>query len=213
MTILNDKQITALCEGDDILTPMIMPFEPKSVRLVDNAETSSPAQRKVLSFGTSSFGYDVRLRRDQVQIFTNVNGGVLDPKRPNPQTMADAKVMVDEDGAEYFLLPPNSYALAATIEEFHIPRDVTVLCVGKSTYARMGVLCNTTPIEAGFIGNVVIELANGTSLPCKVYLEEGIAQFLFFQGSEECQVSYADRNGKYMHQGMHGRDAITHSKV
>ena len=130
MTILNDKQITARCERDDILIPMIVPFESKSVRLVDVEGSNA---RKVLSFGTSSFGYDVRLRRDQVQIFTNVNGGVLDPKRPNPQTMADAKVMVDEDGAEYFLLPPNSYALAATIEEFHIPRDVTVLCVGKST--------------------------------------------------------------------------------
>lgn len=208
MTILNDKQITDLCVGEEVLIPMIMPFYGESIRNVRD----EAGDRKVLSFGTSSFGYDVRLRSDSVQVFTNVNSGVLDPKRPDPKTMIDAKVYVEENGSKFIILPPNSYMLGATIEEFHIPRDIMVICLGKSTYARMAIQCNTTPIEAGFIGNVVIELANASTLPCKVYLEEGIAQFLFFRG-EDCGVSYADRKGKYMHQGMSGKDAITHSRV
>lgn len=196
--ILNDRQIVALAANG-----MIAPFRAESVRTQEGV--------KILSYGTSSFGYDVRLR-DEVQIFTNVNGGVLDPKRPNPKNMVKGEIYTDEDGARYVILPPNSYLLGATIEEFVIPRDVMVICLGKSTYARMAVLCNTTPIEPGFRGNVVIELANGSSLPVRVYLGEGIAQFLFLQG-EPCSVSYADRNGKYMNQGLNGTDPITHSRV
>lgn len=202
MTILNDKEIIQLAsEG------MITPFVEGSVRISD--ETDPP--HRIISYGTSSFGYDVRLR-DEVEIFTNVNGGVLDPKRPKPKNMVRGQVFSDIDGARYVILPPNSYMLGATVEEFDIPRDVMVVCLGKSTYARMAVLCNTTPIEPGFRGNVVIELANGSSLPVRVYLGEGIAQFLFFKGNP-CEVSYADRDGKYMGQGMNGADPITHSRV
>lgn len=196
--ILNDNQICDLAQKG-----MITPFHAQSVREVNGV--------KILSYGTSSFGYDVRLR-DEVEIFTNVNGGVLDPKRPNPRTMVKGEIFQDEDGGRYVILPPNSYMLGATMEVFDIPRDVMVVCLGKSTYARMAVLCNTTPIEPGFKGRVVIELANGSSLPVRVYLGEGVAQFLFLKG-EDCAVSYADRAGKYMNQGLDGEYPITHSRV
>lgn len=189
MTILNDIQILTLCEENE----MIIPFIRTSVRELENG-------RRILSKGASSFGYDVSLG-EEIKIFTNQNAALIDPKKLNSETLIDGKVRTDEDGAKYVILPPNSYLLGVTIEYFKIPRDVMVICLGKSTYARAGCICNTTPIEPGFEGNIVIELSNSTSLPMKIYLNEGIAQFLFFRG-ESCRTSYGDRAGKY--QGQRG---------
>lgn len=185
--ILNDSEIIHLCQVDEMITP----FHTKSIRYEDDG-------RKILSKGVSSFGYDVTLA-EEVKIFTNQNAVVIDPKQLDPGTLINAEIKTADDGSKYVILPPNSYLLGRTNEYFKIPRDVMIICVGKSTYARAGNLCNTTPIEPGFHGHVVIELANATSLPMRVYLHEGIAQFLFFRG-QPCDVSYADRGGKYMGQ-------------
>lgn len=187
MSILSDVEITELNK----FKKMITPYVDKQVRKIND--------RRVISYGTSSFGYDVKLASKDLKLFTNVNNALIDPKKLDSECLVDAKV-VEDKGDKYFILPPNSYALGHTEEYFKIPRDVTVIAVGKSTYARAGCIINVTPIEAGFEGVVVIEIANSTNLPMKVYLEEGIAQFLFFQGNKECSVSYADRSGKYQGQ-------------
>lgn len=188
--ILNDQEIIERCQQAEMITP----FVTESVRVVEG--------RKIISLGVSSYGYDVSLGED-VKIFTNQNASIIDPKKLDEGTLIDATIKIDEDGSKYVILPPNSYLLGVTNEYFKIPRDIMVICLGKSTYARAGNLCNTTPIEPGFEGNVVIELSNGTTLPMKVYLNEGIAQFLFFRGNP-CIISYADRDGgkggKYMKQ-------------
>lgn len=187
--ILNDKEITQRCLNSPF--PMIEPFDPRLIRAIGEV--------KVISHGLSSFGYDVKLDRD-VKIFHNLKGGVVDPKRfDQERLLIDAEVFMDEDHSEYVILPPNSYLLGRTDEYFKIPRNIQVICLGKSTYARCGALVNCTPIEAGFEGRVVIEIANGTSSPMRVYVREGIAQFLFLEGNA-CQTSYADRNGKYQGQ-------------
>ena len=187
MTILNDFQIIELCETAEMITP----FVSTSIRRLEDG-------RRVLSSGVSSFGYDVSLG-EEVKIFTNQNAALIDPKNLDQATLIDGKIREDVDGSRYVILPPNSYLLGVTKEYFKIPRDVMIICVGKSTYARAGCICNTTPIEPGFEGNIVIELSNATSLPLKVYLNEGIAQFIFFQGAP-CKVSYGDRAGKYQFQ-------------
>lgn len=189
--ILNDRQITDLCLSD---TPMITPFIERLIRKSEHDE-----EAKVVSYGLSSFGYDVRLSRD-IKIFHNLNSGIIDPKRFKETTLlVDLTVCRDVDGSEYVVLPPNSYLLGVTPEKFDIPRDVQIICVGKSTYARSGVIINCTPIEAGFKGHVVIEAANGTPSPVRVYVNEGIAQFIFLRG-DPCEVSYNDRDGKYQNQ-------------
>lgn len=162
---------------------MISPFEPTQIRIEED--------RKIISYGTSSMGYDVRLART-FKIFTNVFSALIDPL-----DMPD-RAYVDHEG-DFVIIPPNSYALGHTVEYFKMPDDVTAICVGKSTYARAGCAVNVTPIEAGWEGQVVMELANLTNLPMKVYAGMGIAQFIFFRG-EKCGTSYADRNGKYQGQ-------------
>lgn len=169
--------------------PMIAPYIPGQVRAV---ESELAAPKKIVSYGTSSFGYDVRLA-DKFKIFTNINNGIIDPLAVND------KCYVDFEG-DKCIIPPNSYVLGHTIETFDIPRDVMVICLGKSTYARCGAIVNVTPIEAGFRGQVVIEISNATNLPLVVHANQGIAQFLFFQSDEACEVSYADRGGKYQDQ-------------
>lgn len=186
--ILNDKSIRKYA-----VQGMITPFVDGQVRQV-----TDQAMRKVLSFGLSSYGYDVRLDKE-VKIFSNINGSIIDPKRFNDDTLVDARIYTDTDGALYVILPPSSYLLGVTMEYFKIPRNVTVMAVGKSTMARCACIVNVTPIEAGFEGNVVIEISNASTLPVKVYLEEGISQFIFWEG-EPCEVSYGDRDGKYQRQ-------------
>ncbi len=159
---------------------MIVPFEEKQVR------------QGVISFGLSSYGYDVRIA-DEFKIFTNVFGAVVDPKGFDPKSFVDFK-------GEVCVIPPNSFALGRTVEYFRIPRKAMTICVGKSTYARCGIITNVTPLEPGWEGHVTLEISNTTPLPAKIYANEGIAQILFFESDEECMVSYADKKGKYQAQ-------------
>jgi dCTP deaminase len=146
----------------------------------------------VVSYGLSSYGYDIRVA-DEFKIFTNVYSAIVDPKN------FDTRSMVDFNG-DVCIIPPNSFALARTVEYFRIPRDVLTVCVGKSTYARCGIIVNVTPFEPEWEGFVTLEISNTTPLPAKIYANEGIAQVLFFQGDEPCDISYADRKGKYQKQ-------------
>jgi len=159
---------------------MIEPFVENQVR------------QGVVSYGLSSYGYDIRVA-DEFKIFTNVYSAVVDPKNFDPRSMVDFK-------GEVCIIPPNSFALARTVEYFHIPRDVLTICVGKSTYARCGIIVNVTPFEPEWEGYVTLEISNTTPLPARIYANEGIAQVLFFQGDEPCDISYADRKGKYQKQ-------------
>jgi dCTP deaminase len=146
----------------------------------------------VISFGVSSYGYDVRVG-DEFKVFTNINTTVIDPKSFDPRSFVDLK-------ADICIVPPNSLALARTIEYFRIPRDVLTVCLGKSTYARCGIIVNVTPFEPEWEGHVTIEISNTTPLPAKIYANEGIAQVLFFQSDEPCERSYKDKKGKYQAQ-------------
>ena len=179
MTIKSDRWIRA-----QAATGMIEPFEAEQVRKVDGA--------RVISFGTSSYGYDVRCA-PEFKVFTNINSATVDPKA------FDERSFVDVSG-ESCIIPPNAFALARTIEYFRIPRDVLTLCVGKSTYARCGIIVNVTPLEPEWEGHVTLEFSNTTNLPAKIYANEGVAQLLFFQSDEACAVSYRDRGGKYQEQ-------------
>jgi dCTP deaminase len=146
----------------------------------------------VISYGLSSYGYDARVA-DEFKIFTNVDSAVIDPKAFNPNSFVDRQVPV-------CIIPPNSFALARTVEYFRIPRDVLVICLGKSTYARCGIIVHVTPLEPEWEGQVTIEISNTTPLPARIHAFEGICQFLFLEGNEPCEISYADKAGKYMHQ-------------
>ena len=146
----------------------------------------------VISYGVSSYGYDIRVA-DEFKIFTNVFSAVVDPKHFDPKSMIDFQ-------GEVCVIPPNSFVLARTVEYFRIPRSVLTICVGKSTYARCGIIVNVTPFEPEWVGFVTLEISNTTPLPARIYANEGIAQVLFFQGDEECEISYADKKGKYQGQ-------------
>jgi len=159
---------------------MIEPFTDKQVRA------------GVISYGLSSYGYDIRIA-DEFKIFTNINSSIVDPKNFDPKSFVDFK-------GETCVIPPNSFALARTIEYFRIPRNVITVCVGKSTYARCGVIVNVTPFEPEWEGIVTLEVSNTTPLPAKIYANEGIAQVLFFESDEPCETSYADKKGKYQAQ-------------
>jgi dCTP deaminase len=152
------------------------------------------ARGDVISYGVSSYGYDMRVA-DEFKVFTNVHSAVVDPKAFAEDSFVDLQTDV-------CIVPPNSFALARSVEYFRIPRGVLTLCVGKSTYARCGIITNVTPFEPGWEGYVTLEISNTTPLPAKIYANEGIAQVLFFEADEECEVSYADKKGKY--QGQHG---------
>jgi dCTP deaminase len=152
----------------------------------------SQVRAGVVSFGLSSYGYDIRVA-DEFKVFTNINSTVIDPKNFDPRSFVDVQ-------AEVCIVPPNSFALARTIEYFRIPRDVLTVCLGKSTYARCGIIVNVTPFEPEWEGHVTLEISNTTPLPAKIYANEGIAQVLFFQGDEPCETSYADKKGKYLKQ-------------
>lgn len=165
---------------------MIEPFEPGQVR--------SKGGEPIVSFGTSSYGYDVRCAAE-FKVFTNIDSAIVDPKA------FDSNSFVDKRG-DVCIIPPNSFALARTVEYFRIPRNVLTICLGKSTYARCGIIVNVTPLEPEWEGHVTLEFSNTTPLPAKIYANEGVAQMLFFESDEECDVSYKDRRGKY--QGQKG---------
>ncbi|HAZ16003.1 MAG: dCTP deaminase [Chlamydiae bacterium GWC2_50_10] len=163
---------------------MIEPFVDELVREVDG--------RKVVSFGLSSYGYDLRVA-DEFKIFTNLHNSLVDPKNFSSSAFIDIR-------SDACIIPPNSFALARSVEYFRIPRNVLTLCIGKSTYARCGIIVNVTPFEPEWEGYVTLEISNTTPLPAKIYANEGLAQVLFYEAAEVCEVSYADRGGKYMRQ-------------
>ncbi len=163
---------------------MIEPFESGQVRFSERG--------KVISYGTSSYGYDVRCS-DEFKIFTNINSAIVDPKDFDSNSFVEVK-------ANVCIIPPNSFALGRTVEFFRIPREVLTICLGKSTYARCGIIVNVTPLEPEWEGHVTLEFSNTTPLPARIYANEGIAQMLFFSGEEVCETSYRDRGGKYQGQ-------------
>ena len=180
MGIKSDRWIRGMAEHFG----MIEPYEPGQVRDVND--------RRVISFGTSSYGYDIRCS-NEFKIFTNINSAIVDPKNFDQSSFVDVK-------SDVCIIPPNSFALARTVEYFRIPRDVLVICLGKSTYARCGIIVNVTPLEPEWEGHVTLEFSNTTPLPAKIYANEGVAQVLFIGADEPCETSYRDRGGKYQGQ-------------
>ena len=176
MTVLSDKWIKEMVRTNNIISP----FENRQVR--DNK----------ISYGLSSFGYDARVS-NEFKIFTNVNSEIVDPKNFKLNNFISKK-------GDECIIPPNSFVLSSTVEYFRIPNDVIVICLGKSTYARCGIIVNVTPLEPSWEGNVTLEFSNTTPLPAKIYANEGAAQFIFLKGNEKPDITYADRNGKYMKQ-------------
>jgi dCTP deaminase len=182
MSIKSDKWIRRMAAEQRLIDP----FESGQVKVAGD--------RRLISYGTSSYGYDVRCARE-FKIFTNINSTIVDPKE------FDERSFVDFSG-DVCIIPPNSFALARTVEYFRIPRNVLVICLGKSTYARCGIIVNVTPLEPEWEGHVTLEFSNTTPLPAKIYANEGVAQVLFLESDETCEVSYKDRAGKY--QGQRG---------
>ena len=180
MSIKSDRWIRQMAREHR----MIEPFEAGQVR--------ADGGRRLVSFGTSSYGYDVRCA-GEFKIFTNINSAVVDPKAFDENSFVDLK-------SDVCIIPPNSFALARTVEYFRIPRNILTICLGKSTYARCGIIVNVTPLEPEWEGHVTLEFSNTTPLPAKVYANEGVAQVLFLESDEVCEQSYADRSGKYMGQ-------------
>lgn len=180
MSLQSDRWIKHMAAEEK----MIEPFVDHLVRQIEG--------RKVISYGLSSYGYDLRVSRE-FKVFTNLNNSLVDPKNFSENAFVD--IIADE-----CIIPPNSFALACSVEYFRIPRNVLTLCIGKSTYARCGIIVNVTPFEPEWEGYVTLEISNTTPLPAKIYANEGLAQVLFYQALEECEVSYADRGGKYMRQ-------------
>jgi dCTP deaminase len=180
MSIKSDKWIRRMAAEKGLIEP----FQSDQVREVKG--------ERVISFGTSSYGYDIRCA-DEFKIFTNINSAVVDPKNFDNNSFVDLK-------ADVCIVPPNSFALARTVEYFRIPRDILTICLGKSTYARCGIIVNVTPLEPEWEGHVTLEFSNTTPLPAKIYANEGVAQVLFLQADDVCETSYADRGGKYMRQ-------------
>ena len=188
MSIKSDSWIKQMSREQKLIDP----FEPRLLREVQD--------RRIISCGLSSYGYDCRLARDEFKVFSPVTGTEIDPKNFDANSLLDVPIRRAEDGSEYWLLPPHSYALGVTIERFTMPRRVTALAIGKSTYARCGLIANTTPLEANWCGRLVVELYNAANLPVRLYAEEGFIQILFFESDEDCETSYSDRGGKYQDQ-------------
>ena len=181
MSIKSDKWIKLMSTNHE----MIQPFSEDQVRADDNGN-------KLISYGVSSYGYDVRCS-SEFKVFTNIHSAIVDPKSFDEKSFVDIT-------SDVCVIPPNSFALARTVEYFKIPRNVLTICLGKSTYARCGIIVNVTPLEPEWEGHVTLEFSNTTNLPAKIYAGEGVAQMLFFESDEECDVSYKDRGGKYQGQ-------------
>ncbi|HEX4938653.1 MAG TPA: dCTP deaminase [Candidatus Kapabacteria bacterium] len=180
MSIKSDRWIRRMAEQHG----MIEPFEPGQVRTANG--------QRIISYGTSSYGYDVRCSRE-FKVFTNIHSATVDPKDFSDKSFVDIE-------SDVCIIPPNSFALARTVEYFRIPRNVLTICLGKSTYARCGIIVNVTPLEPEWEGHVTLEFSNTTTLPAKIYANEGVAQMLFLESDEECETSYRDRGGKYQGQ-------------
>ena len=196
MTVKSDRWIRQMAEEQQL----IQPFDPTLVRHVNG--------RRIISAGASSYGYDMRLADDGFRVFSPIHGREIDPKHFDEGSLVEPPLQTADDGSRYYLMPPHSYALGVTVETFRMPRDVTGICMGKSTYARAGLIVNTTPLEAGWAGRLVIELGNLADLPLRVYVGEGIGQVIFLESDEDCDVSYEDRGGKYQ-----GQTGLTYSRL
>ncbi|BAY20796.1 deoxycytidine triphosphate deaminase [Calothrix sp. NIES-2100] len=195
MTIKSDRWISE--QGSNLINP----FCNSLIRKQDDL--------KVISYGLSSYGYDIRLSGKDFRIFKHIPGQVVDPKNFDPKFLEKADLYFNDDGSKYFIIPGNSYALGVAKEFLDIPDDVTVICIGKSTYARVGLIANLTPGEAGWKGHLTLEISNSSNSDCIVYADEGIVQLLFFQSDEKCLTTYEARNGKYQNQS----EQITIAKV
>jgi dCTP deaminase len=180
MSVKSDRWIREMATNHGLIEP----FEAGQMRTVDG--------NRIISYGTSSYGYDVRCA-NEFKIFTNINSAVVDPKAFDDSSFVNVN-------AEVCIIPPNSFALARTVEYFRIPRNVLTICLGKSTYARCGIIVNVTPLEPEWEGHVTLEFSNTTPLPARIYANEGVAQFIFLESDEVCEVSYRDRGGKYQGQ-------------
>lgn len=188
MSVKSDRWILEMCREQGMITP----FQERLVREVEG--------RRIISSGISSYGYDMRLAQDGFRVFSPIASAEIDPKNFDENSLVESPLRVTEDGSQYWLLPPHSYALGVTVETFNMPRRVIGICVGKSTYARSGLIVNTTPLEPGWRGRLVLEFSNSADLPIRIYANEGIAQVTFFESDEDCEVSYGDRSGKYQDQ-------------
>lgn len=205
MSIKSDRWIKYMCRpANGEHKPMIEPFEPALVREAPTVRGGELTFDKVISYGTSSYGYDIRCS-NEFKVFTNINSTVVDPKNFDEKCFVEVDA---NDNGGFCIIPPNSFALARTMEYFRIPRDVLTICLGKSTYARCGIVVNVTPFEPEWEGHVTLEFSNTTPLPAKIYAGEGCAQVLFFQSDEPCETSYRDRKGKYQ-----GQQGVTLPKV
>lgn len=192
--IIHIRQLTT--EEITNFKPMISPFVADSIKVL---ETDKGPQR-ILSYGTSSYGYDMVLSKVDLKIFTNINSTIVDPRNVDPRCYTAPELRTDDDGLLYVIQPPNSIMLGHTREWFNIPRNILATCLGKSTYARVGVSLIVTPLEPEWSGNLVVEIVNHTSSPVKIYPEQGIGQLTFMQAAVVCETSYADRGGKYQSQ-------------
>ncbi|HEX9812020.1 MAG TPA: dCTP deaminase [Burkholderiales bacterium] len=188
MTVKSDKWIRRMVQQHG----MIEPFEPGQVKANNRGA--------VVSYGTSSYGYDIRCS-NEFKIFTNINAAIVDPKHFSANSFVDFR-------GDVCIIPPNSFALARTVEYFRIPRNVLTLCLGKSTYARCGIIVNVTPLEPEWEGHVTLEFSNTTPLPARIYANEGVAQVIFLESDEVCETSYKDRGGKYQ-----GQQGVTLPKI
>ena len=188
MSIKSDKWIRRMAASHG----MIEPFEPGQVKQVNG--------KPIVSYGTSSYGYDIRCS-NEFKLFTDINCTIVDPKNFDPQSFVEVH-------GESCIIPPNSFALARTVEYFRIPRNVLTICLGKSTYARCGIIVNVTPFEPEWEGYVTLEFSNTTPLPARIYANEGVAQVVFFESDEACETSYKDRQGKYQ-----GQTGVTLPKI
>ncbi|MBP6823850.1 MAG: dCTP deaminase [Acidobacteria bacterium] len=188
MSVKSDRWILQMCQEHQ----MISPFEAGLMREFEG--------HRIISAGLSSYGYDLRLASDGFRVFSPIASSEIDPKNFDEKSLIEAPLRKAEDGSLYWLLPPHSYALGATVETFNMPRNVIGICLGKSTYARSGLIVNTTPLEPGWRGRLVLEFSNSADLPIRIYANEGIAQVTFFESDEDCEVTYADRAGKYQDQ-------------
>jgi dCTP deaminase len=189
--IKNDIWITEMAQKG-----MISPFESSLIRKLQ--PDSSQLPQPVISYGLSSYGYDIRLSGSEFRIFRHIPGTVIDPKNFNPQNLESTQLHTDESGS-YFILPAHSYGLGVALEKLEVPANITVICIGKSTYARCGIIANLTPAEAAWRGHLTLEFSNSSSADCRIYANEGVVQLLFLEG-EPCAVSYETRRGKYQDQ-------------
>lgn len=187
----NDRWITEQAKQG-----MIEPFEPQLVRQV--SLDSNGLVRPVLSYGLSSYGYDIRLSPTEFLVFRHIPGTIVNPKRFNPSNLEPVTLHSDEDG-DYFIIPAHSYGLGVALERLEIPSNITVICIGKSSYARVGLIANLTPAEASWRGHLTLEVSNSSSADCRIYANEGVVQLLFLEG-QPCETTYADRAGKYQDQ-------------